>query len=240
MNGLRQIWQSVLAGRLPLLFLLLTFVPATALIALGLRLASQDRVLLAQQQPGRALGLLDRLHARAAAQERTGSVIELRALQALAHAAGGDRATALAALAEALAQAAPEGYIRVFADEGAAMARLLGRLTGAQRSGEIGLASEVSPHYLDRLARAFHPRRASAPPTTRDTAGLAGPAGPLSGRERQVLELLATGKSNQQIADELVVVLATVKKHVTHILGKLAAANRTQAVARARALGLLR
>src|SRR5262249_36984840 len=84
------------------------------------------------------------------------------------------------------------------------------------------------------------PRRASAPPPTRDTAGLAGPAGPLSGRERQVLELLATGKSNQQIADELVVVLATVKKHVTHILGKLAAANRTQAVARARALGLLR
>jgi LuxR family maltose regulon positive regulatory protein len=55
-----------------------------------------------------------------------------------------------------------------------------------------------------------------------------------------VLRLLAAGKSNQQIADELVVALATVKKHVGHILGKLAAGNRTQAVARARVLGLLR
>jgi LuxR family maltose regulon positive regulatory protein len=63
---------------------------------------------------------------------------------------------------------------------------------------------------------------------------------PLSDRELQVLQLLAVGRSNQQIADELVVVLDTVKKHVGHILDKLGAANRTQAVARARALGLLR
>ena len=62
----------------------------------------------------------------------------------------------------------------------------------------------------------------------------------LSDRELQVLERLAEGKSNQQIAGELVVVPDTVKKHVAHILAKLAAANRTQAVARARALGLLR
>jgi LuxR family maltose regulon positive regulatory protein len=63
---------------------------------------------------------------------------------------------------------------------------------------------------------------------------------PLSNRELQVLRLLAAGKSNQQIADELVVVVDTVKKHVSHILDKLEAANRTQAVARARAMGLLR
>jgi LuxR family maltose regulon positive regulatory protein len=63
---------------------------------------------------------------------------------------------------------------------------------------------------------------------------------PLSDRELEVLALLAVGRSNQQIADELVVVLDTVKKHVGHILEKLGAANRTQAVARARALGLLR
>jgi LuxR family maltose regulon positive regulatory protein len=192
------------------------------------------RVLLAQQKPGPALGLLDRMYAHAAAQQRIGSVIELRALQALAYAAGGDRAAALAALAEALTLAAPEGYVRVFADEGAPMARLLGRLDAAQRSGE------VPPQYLDRLARAFQPRRASARPTTRDTAGLAGPAEPLSGRELQVLGLLAAGRSNKEIADELVVVLDTAKKHVGHILDKLGAANRTQAVARARALGLLR
>jgi len=65
-------------------------------------------------------------------------------------------------------------------------------------------------------------------------------AEPLSPRELEVPGLLASGKSNQQIADELVVVPDTVKKHVGHILGKLGAANRTQAVARARALGLLR
>jgi DNA-binding NarL/FixJ family response regulator len=70
--------------------------------------------------------------------------------------------------------------------------------------------------------------------------GLLGLAEPLTGREVEVLRLLAAGKSNQQIADELVVTLATVKKHVGHILGKLAAANRAQAVARARVLGLLR
>ena len=65
-------------------------------------------------------------------------------------------------------------------------------------------------------------------------------AEPLTDRELQVLALLAVGVPNQQIADELVVALETVKKHVSHILGKLGAGNRTQAVARARALGLLR
>jgi LuxR family maltose regulon positive regulatory protein len=64
-------------------------------------------------------------------------------------------------------------------------------------------------------------------------------AEPLTGRELQVLALLAAGAANQQIASELVVALETVKKHVSHILSKLGAANRTQAVARARELGLL-
>jgi LuxR family maltose regulon positive regulatory protein len=98
----------------------------------------------------------------------------------------------------------------------------------------------VPQRYLERLLRAFQAAApaGAAPPATRDTAR-AGLAEPLSGRELEVLRLLAAGKSNQQIADELVVTLATVKKHVGHILGKLAAANRTQAVARARVLGLL-
>ncbi|HKA97156.1 MAG TPA: hypothetical protein VKD66_12895, partial [Streptosporangiaceae bacterium] len=77
------------------------------------------RVLLAERTPGRALGLLERLHAQAALQERTGSVIEIQALQALARQAVGDQTGALAALAEALALARGEGYVRVFADEGA-------------------------------------------------------------------------------------------------------------------------
>jgi ATP/maltotriose-dependent transcriptional regulator MalT len=199
------------------------------------------RVLLAQQQPDRALRLLAWLHTQAAAQQRTGSLIELGALQALAHAARGDQTGALTALAEALALAGPEGYVRVFIDEATPMARLLGRFTAAQRSGRVALPAVVPPHYLDRLARAFQPGRPRfAPRVTRDAGEVAGLAEPLSDRELQVLGLLAAGRSNQQIADELVVVLDTVKKHVGHILDKLGAANRTQAVARARALGLLR
>jgi LuxR family transcriptional regulator, maltose regulon positive regulatory protein len=66
-----------------------------------------------------------------------------------------------------------------------------------------------------------------------------GMAEPLTGREPEVLRLLAAGKSNQRIAHDLVVTLDTVKTHVTHILGKLGAANRTEAAARARQLGLI-
>jgi LuxR family transcriptional regulator, maltose regulon positive regulatory protein len=200
------------------------------------------RVLLAEHAPGRALGLLDRLHAQAAAQQRTGSLIEVMALRALALADGGDPAAASASLAAALALAAPEGHVRVFADEGAPMARLLGRLAAAQRTGRVVFPAAVPQRYLDRLLRAFQPAAApagAAPPAAGDTERV-GLAESLSGRELEVLRLLAAGKSNRQIADELVVTLATVKSHVGHILGKLAAANRTQAVARARVLGLLR
>jgi len=197
------------------------------------------RVLLAELTPWRALNLLERLHAQAAAQGRTGSIIEIRALQALAQQAAGDQAGALAALTEALALAWGEGYVRVFVDEGAPMARLLGRLS-AQRTGEAALPASVPPHYLDRLARAFDAGRApTASRPARSTAAAAGLIEALSSRELEVLTLLAAGRSNQQIADELVVMLATVKKHVGHILGKLSAANRTQAVAHARARGLL-
>jgi LuxR family transcriptional regulator, maltose regulon positive regulatory protein len=199
------------------------------------------RVLLVQRQPDRALRLLGWLRTQAAAQQRTGSLIEVGVLEALARATRGDQTGALTALAEALALAAPEGYVRVFVDEGTPMARLLGGLAAAQRGGQIALPAAVPPHYLDRLGRAFQPGRPRlAPRTTRDSAAVTGPVEPLSGRELQVLGLLAAGRSNQQIADELVVVLDTVKKHVGHILDKLGAANRTQAVARARALGLLR
>jgi LuxR family maltose regulon positive regulatory protein len=198
------------------------------------------RVMLAAQQPERAHGLLSRLHAQAAAQSRTDSIIEVAALQALGLAAGGDEAAALTTLAEALALGSPEGYVRVFVDEGARMARLLARLTSAYRGGELGSPSAIALDYLDRLGRAFQPSKARLPPpSTCAAAAVGGVVEPLSDRELQVLDLLAAGRSNQQIADELVVVLATAKKHVGHILAKLGAANRTQAVARARALGLL-
>jgi DNA-binding NarL/FixJ family response regulator len=200
------------------------------------------RVLLAQQKPDQAITLLEPLLAQAEAQGRMDSFVEVGALQALALAAVGDQAAAFSALAEALAVAAPQGYVRVFVDEGAPMARLLGGFPTARRAGQGTSPAAVPPPYLDRLARAF--RSAGAPHVVRVTREAAGGGAelvePLSDRELQVLGLLAAGKSNQQIADELVVVVDTVKKHVGHILDKLEAANRTQAVARARAVGLLR
>jgi len=129
-------------------------------------------VLIAEHAPGRALGLLEPLHAEAAAQQRTGSVIELAALGALA--ADGDEIAASVSLAGALALAAPEGHVRVFADEGAAMARLLGRLAAAQRTGRVVFPSAGPQRYLDQLARAFQPAEAArpAPPAVGDTPGL--------------------------------------------------------------------
>ena len=94
------------------------------------------RVLLAQDRPGQALALLDRLHAAAATQDRAGSLIEIGALRALALAASGDAAGAVTALAGALMLAGPQGYVRVFADEGPPMAALLGRLIAALRTGQ--------------------------------------------------------------------------------------------------------
>lgn len=196
------------------------------------------RVLLGEHAYDRALALLARLRAEAAAQDRINSLIELWVAAALAHAARGDPAEATASLTEALALAAPERYVRTFADEGAPMARLLGRLTGTHGAE---LPSTVTPNYLNLLAHAFEQRGARAvPDTSRDATEVAELIEPLSGRELEVLRLLAAGKSNKQIADELVVVLDTVKKHVGHILDKLGASNRTHAVTLARALGLLR
>jgi LuxR family maltose regulon positive regulatory protein len=193
------------------------------------------RVLLAQGQSQQALELLERLHQLAAAQGRLGSVIEIQALRALALAAGGDQPGAVAVLAGTLRQAHHQGYVRVFADEGPPMRALLGRLVTAQRT-EQGAARGVPLDYLALLLRAFEQDAASTRPPTTVVPGL---VEALSGRELEVLRLLAAGRANQQIAEELVVAPSTVKKHVTHILEKLGAANRTEATARARELGLL-
>ena len=194
------------------------------------------RVLLAQQRPAEALALLDRLHAAAVAQSRVGSVIEAGALRALALAACGQDADAVNALADVLTLACPRGYVRVFADEGPPMAALLTRLIRAQRADAPG----VPPGCLARLERAFDvghtgpgPRSSTAP------AAVPGLVEQLTSRELEVLGMLAAGKPNQAIADQLVVTLDTVKKHVSHLLGKLGAANRTEAVTRARELGLI-
>jgi LuxR family maltose regulon positive regulatory protein len=193
------------------------------------------RVLLAQNNPVPALTLLRRQLDAAASQGRTGSVIEIQVLRALALAACGDQASALGALTEALELAAAPGYVRVFADEGAPMHALLAQLPATRPSGLA--ARGLDPGYLAALRSACDP--AGAAPRKRAAATPPGLAEPLTVRELEVLRLLATGRSNQRIAHDLVVALDTVKKHVTHVLGKLGAANRTEAVARARQLGLL-
>ena len=110
------------------------------------------RVLLAQARPGPALALLDRLHAVAAAQGRTGSLIETGALRALALAASGRETAAVTALAGTLTLACPRGHIRVFADEGPPMATLLGLLVAARRARQA--AADVPLGYLARLQHA--------------------------------------------------------------------------------------
>ena len=197
------------------------------------------RVLLATQAPEQALVLLERLHAQAATQGRTAGLIQVRTLQALARFASGDQAGALAALAEALTLAAPEGYLRVFIDEGPPMATLLRQLLAGRRQERP--AAAAAPHdHLARLVEAFE--QAGLPvrlPVRRGGVVVAGLAEPLTERELEVLGLLAAGTPNRAIAKQLVVSLDTVKRHISHLFGKLGVANRTQAVARARELGLL-
>ena len=194
------------------------------------------RVLLAQAQPGQALTLLDRLYAAAVTQDRTGSVIEAGALRALALAAMGEDADAVTGLAGAITLACPQGYVRVFADEGPPMATLLGQLIAFQRTGHV---VEIPLAWLARLQRAFSAAHRVPGPRPGATAAVPGIVEPLTGRELEVLGMLAAGRSNQAIASQLVVTLDTVKKHVSHVLSKLGAANRTEAVSRARQLDLI-
>lgn len=186
------------------------------------------RVLLALGRHEDALRLLGRLLMAAEAGERRGRAIELLVLQARAHAAVGAAGAAREALARALGMAEPEGYVRIFVDEGAPLAALLRSLRdeGGWTSG-----------YLEQLLEAFERAPGAAPqPSPLSAQPL---AEPLSQREREVLALIAGGLSNQQIADRLIISLTTVKTHAANIFGKLGVASRTQAVAQARALGLL-
>ena len=200
------------------------------------------RVLIAQDRTEQASRLLDRLLGTATEQGRFGSAIEIHGLRALAHAARGEVDGALDALAEAVTLAAPQGWLRVFVDEGQPMATLLARLV-AKRGRDLTRAG-VSLGYLSRLGAAMEPESArGASPGNRlvasRSATIPGLIEALSERELEVLHLLAAGKANREIADELFVTLDTVKKHTTHILGKLGATNRTEAAAHARELGLI-
>ncbi len=156
--------------------------------------------------------------------------IEVLLLQSLVHHIQGDPMQALATAQQALSLAEPEGYARVFLDEGPPMAELL-RL-GAQRG--VWRPARLAA-YADRLLAAF-PVYAVRPSAPVSPAGL---IEPLSDRELEVLRLLGAGLSNRQIAERLIVTVGTVKSHVHNIYGKLGVERRTEAIARARDLHLL-
>ncbi|MEZ4633428.1 MAG: LuxR C-terminal-related transcriptional regulator [Caldilineaceae bacterium] len=187
------------------------------------------RLLIAQGNPDDAQFLLERFLALAESTGRTAKQIEILLLLALTHQAQDRTDDALTVLARALALAEPGGFVRTFVDEGPALARLLYAALARNHIGD----------YVQRLLTAFPVRAAEtpqpAPSDDLDNALLE----PLSERELEVLQLVADGLTNPEIAEQLVLSLNTVKVHSRNIHGKLAVHTRTQAVARARALGLL-
>jgi LuxR family maltose regulon positive regulatory protein len=180
-------------------------------------------VLITQGRPGEALRLLAWLLEAAQAVGRMGSAIKILALQALAFQAQDNLDGALSALERALSLAEPEGYVRTFVDEGEPMTRLLRR----------ALSQGIAPNYVARLLAAFGQEVELTSPAMGSLVE------PLSERELQVLRLLAEGKSNRDIGEELFIAVGTVKKHLSNIFGKLGVQNRTECAARARELGLI-
>lgn len=178
------------------------------------------RILLAKQQPTLALERLEPVLQRATNGQRRGHVIEILILQALAQQMCQQETQALKALSEAIRLGEPEGYIRSFVDEGLPMATLLSQLREEQRQ-------QGPTPYLDTLLVAFPQQNKTQPEEL------------LSRRELEVLQLLARGSSNQEIAQELVITIDTVKRHIRHILAKLGVQNRIQATRRAQKLNLL-
>lgn len=186
---------------------------------------SRARVLLARGDPAAALAAIEPFRRRA--EERAWPDEQLKAvvLEAVGRDANGEKDHALRLLGDALALAEPAGFIRLFVDEGRPMARLL----------REGMSQGLRVDYIRRLLAAFAADELAL--SARTTGHLL--AEPLSKREIEVLALIAEGLTNQEIATRLYLSLHTVKAHARNISAKLDVGNRTQAVARARTLGIL-
>lgn len=196
------------------------------------------RLRIAQHRPQDALPLLATLAERARADGRHGSLVEIEVVIAHCFAELGDDVQALATLADAVRLAAAQGAVRVFLDDAAVTGPLLGRLVGAASSGGPVIADPRALQHLGRLATAFDDHVLGV--SSDEVAAVSGLVVPLTTREREVFALVARGRKNTEIAETLFISLNTVKKHVSHILDKLGADNRTAATQRARELGLLR
>lgn len=188
---------------------------------------SQARVCLAQGDPAQALTVLEPFRQRMETQEWHDERLKALVLQAMAHDALGDSNTALQTIGDALTLAAPGGFIRTFVDEGLPMRQLL----------SVAAAHGIMLGYVEQLLAVLE--------TELQTGGDRFPLAaqslfePLSQRELEILHLIADGLSNREIGERLFLALDTVKGHNRRIFGKLDVQRRTEAIARARELGLL-
>jgi LuxR family maltose regulon positive regulatory protein len=189
---------------------------------------SRARVYLAQGDSSAALAALETYRQHVEARNWQDERLKTMVLQAVAHQAHGEKDKAVERLGEALALAEPSGFIRIFVDEGIPMARLLSEAS----------ARGIMPDYVARLLAVFE----SDGPKREDKSSLPSAMRliePLSPRELQILHLIAQGLSNDEIGKRLYLALDTVKGHNRKIFDKLGVQRRTEAVARARELGLL-
>jgi LuxR family maltose regulon positive regulatory protein len=190
---------------------------------------SQARVHLAQGDTSAALAVLEPLRQQVEANGLDDERLKVMVLQAVALHAHGEKEVAAQLLGDALALAEPGGFIRTFVDEGPLMARLLYE----------ALSRGIAPDYVRRLLASFP----DAEPEKTDPSITQVPESqlvePLSERELEVLQFIAEGLTNQEIATRLYLSLYTVKAHARNIYGKLGVKNRTQAVAKGKALGIL-
>ena len=175
------------------------------------------RVLLKTGERENVPSILEALLMQARAQGRRRTSMEIMILMALYHHAENDIPAAVDWLSQALELAAPEGFIRIFLDEGEALLNMLPK------------ARQVAPELVDVILGSLQAESEKSP--------LALLPEPLSEQELRVLGLIVAGNTNREIAEELVISVGTAKWHVHNILQKLGVSNRSQAIARARELG---
>jgi LuxR family maltose regulon positive regulatory protein len=190
---------------------------------------SQARVHLAQGDTSRALAVLGPLRRQVEVKGWEDERLKVMVLQAVALHAHGEKDKAAQLLADALALAEPEGFVRIFVDEGPPMARLLYE----------ALSRGTATHYVRRLLAAFSIAEPEQPKPSKSQIPESELVEPLSERELEVLQLIAEGLTNQVISTRLYISLNTVKAHNRNIYGKLNVHSRTQAIARSQELGLL-
>lgn len=181
------------------------------------------RILIAQGRFDDALELLNRLIAEDEKAGRVLNQIETLILQSLAFKKLNKEAKSLAALKKALSPAEPGGYTRVFVDEGPHMAKLLEKILDAK--------GKIPRTFVKKLLPVFRLRQ-----IMKSDDGL---VEGLSERELEVLMFIAAGQSNKKITEELFISMSTAKTHLRNIYGKLNVHSRTEAIVKAKELGLL-